>query len=1012
MDPIGSSSMVQGRRTSHQLLPPIATDFQQHAVPIVTAALSDSLSAQDNLVLGGARDQEQPSLTRGHSRGESSSSSTSASKTAAFFGSADSLAPVLPSTLAANQDGLTRHASSSSTSSWTHMGSGGVARRWDDFEGKPITPLPSPRILASDGRITDAGGESIEVPAPAVGYVKGENNHLSAASPFDAAFGRRRRAPSSTGSHVEETSIAAPEPAATIATRSERFGGREIEIRGVDGAGRGESIAQRQDLTPSGSLNGSLSNFDISISDDSIAHMTSLPSLPQNASMMMDVDPPTDSMRSSSSSILSPTRDNSLPQGHAAATSSSPPMRRGVSSTSNTSDKSSPASSSKTLNFFGASRSISSAPTTQSNPSTEKAEASTPRRPSETSVSNSAVYINSRQGQEAPPRSPARSNGPQSASLRSPASASSEKAGNHTSSAYKVLDSMTPLPSAIGDAPSLLPTQTHSVELHTPTPLPSSLNDGMSSAWTRDGRQDQGGRSSRSRGTSSTRHVHGPSENATGSSFLPSVEAVKSAGALFLREASTSPSSNKDQFSNAATPETSLGTAALRRESEKDDAAPAVQAAASIDSEAMEEEEDEGRGVVGPYKVERTLGVGAFSRVVLAARKASTPPPLLLASTNGSTKRPSVSKDIVALKMLERVPCMHNERLKVSWVREVEVLKHIAHPSIVRFISSFSTPKHHNLVLERVGGGELFELLASHSLELAKREWLVRRLFGELSNAVGWMHAINLVHRDIKLESKCFSFLFFPDCQKQISFAHCRDCLFPDILLTFDLFSTDLRPSSLGPGPLLKLTDFGLSRFIDPNSPSLETRCGSEEYAAPELIMGKRYDGRKTDTWAMGVVLYALLTGCLPFLEDTATTTSGVGREGQSGERDAKARKTHLLRIAKGDLRWPASGNDQSLDVSINDESTAGGFAPNNRLVTPAAKHMVGRFLRRDAAKRATAWEAWDEEWMVKGSFTSEASALGDTVTPPVDPRSTDGQRWLLEHARVHSGAAHIAHDD
>lgn len=73
----------------------------------------------------------------------------------------------------------------------------------------------------------------------------------------------------------------------------------------------------------------------------------------------------------------------------------------------------------------------------------------------------------------------------------------------------------------------------------------------------------------------------------------------------------------------------------------------------------------------------------------------------------------------------------------------------------MRFIASFSTPRHHVLVLERVGGGELFDALARHhTRQLAPREWLVRRLFAELAGAVGWMHSINLVHRDIKLESE------------------------------------------------------------------------------------------------------------------------------------------------------------------------------------------------------------------------------------------------------------------
>lgn len=63
------------------------------------------------------------------------------------------------------------------------------------------------------------------------------------------------------------------------------------------------------------------------------------------------------------------------------------------------------------------------------------------------------------------------------------------------------------------------------------------------------------------------------------------------------------------------------------------------------------------------------------------------------------------------------------------------------------------------------------------------------------------------------------------------------------------------------------LTDMGLSRRIPepPESPLLTTRCGSEDYAAPEILMGQPYDGHQTDAWALGVVLYALMEGRLPF---------------------------------------------------------------------------------------------------------------------------------------------------
>ncbi|KAI8371680.1 kinase-like domain-containing protein, partial [Radiomyces spectabilis] len=56
----------------------------------------------------------------------------------------------------------------------------------------------------------------------------------------------------------------------------------------------------------------------------------------------------------------------------------------------------------------------------------------------------------------------------------------------------------------------------------------------------------------------------------------------------------------------------------------------------------------------------------------------------------------------------------------------------------------------------------------------------------------------------------------------------------------------------------LKVTDFGLARVVDPASPMLQTRCGSEEYAAPEIVQNLGYDGRLTDTWALGIILYAL----------------------------------------------------------------------------------------------------------------------------------------------------------
>ena len=67
--------------------------------------------------------------------------------------------------------------------------------------------------------------------------------------------------------------------------------------------------------------------------------------------------------------------------------------------------------------------------------------------------------------------------------------------------------------------------------------------------------------------------------------------------------------------------------------------------------------------------------------------------------------------------------------------------------------------------------------------------------------------------------------------------------------------------------PVVTLTDLGLGRWIPkpPQSPMLETACGSVDYCAPEMLMNQEYDGRSTDAWALGVLLYAVMEGRLPF---------------------------------------------------------------------------------------------------------------------------------------------------
>jgi protein-serine/threonine kinase len=93
------------------------------------------------------------------------------------------------------------------------------------------------------------------------------------------------------------------------------------------------------------------------------------------------------------------------------------------------------------------------------------------------------------------------------------------------------------------------------------------------------------------------------------------------------------------------------------------------------------------------------------------------------------------------------------------------------------------------------------------------------------------------------------------------------------------------------PYSITTLTDLGLARHVAPGE-KLMTRCGSDDYAAPEVIMGQEYDGRAVDAWSLGVLLYALLESRLPFDPNP----------GMPEGHKQRSRTSH--RIARVEWRW------------------------------------------------------------------------------------------------------------
>ncbi|VDM75014.1 unnamed protein product [Strongylus vulgaris] len=175
----------------------------------------------------------------------------------------------------------------------------------------------------------------------------------------------------------------------------------------------------------------------------------------------------------------------------------------------------------------------------------------------------------------------------------------------------------------------------------------------------------------------------------------------------------------------------------------------------------------------------------------------------------------------VALKIVNRAALDEENLIRLE--REMRILKRINHPHIVKLYEIMRTETSIYIVTEYCSGGELFEILIERG-RTAEDE--ARRWFGQTASAVAYLHHKGIVHRDLKAEN---------------------------ILLD--------RNSNI------KIIDFGFSNTQAP-SQLLRTWCGSPPYAAPELLLGKEYDGLKADIWSLGVILYILVTGGFPFPGD------------------------------------------------------------------------------------------------------------------------------------------------
>ena len=202
------------------------------------------------------------------------------------------------------------------------------------------------------------------------------------------------------------------------------------------------------------------------------------------------------------------------------------------------------------------------------------------------------------------------------------------------------------------------------------------------------------------------------------------------------------------------------------------------------------------------YKYGRIIGQGAFGKVNLGL--------------NILTGR------VVAIKSFNKQSLDNENKKKILY--ETNLMKKLNHPNITKILELFESEKYILLIMEYINGGNLFSFVKKRRKLSEKTS---KFLFKQIILGIKYIHSMNIVHRDIKLEN---------------------------ILI-------DIKNN-------IKICDFGISKILSSKDQKLYDQCGTPMYMAPEIFLSnkeKGYEAFPIDLWSAGIALYIMLSGTLPF---------------------------------------------------------------------------------------------------------------------------------------------------
>ena len=209
---------------------------------------------------------------------------------------------------------------------------------------------------------------------------------------------------------------------------------------------------------------------------------------------------------------------------------------------------------------------------------------------------------------------------------------------------------------------------------------------------------------------------------------------------------------------------------------------------------------------ISHYEIGKVIGKGAYATVKICKNK--------------------ITQEKFAMKIYEKK--ILNDNIKKKCIlREIEILKKLNHPNIVKLYDTIISDKNILLIQELVNGISLRDFynkeIRNQKNISEKKYKILTLIFKQIFSAFDYIHKKNIFHRDIKLEN---------------------------ILLTKNYE--------------IKIIDFGFGLY-NPRNYLQKFFCGTPNYMAPEIIMKKEYDCQKADMWSLGILLYKLFCADFPF---------------------------------------------------------------------------------------------------------------------------------------------------